>query len=57
MCFSRTPAGAQLGVNRSNLLLRGCVLRNTNAVVGVVVYAGEEVFMSTSAVVGVAMCN
>ena len=43
LCSRHTPTGAQLGVNRSNLLLRGCVLRNTNAVVGVVVYAGEEV--------------
>ena len=32
--------GVRLGVNRSNLLLRGCVLRNTTRVAGLVVYAG-----------------
>ena len=39
--FSKTPEGATIGINKNNLLLRGCVLRNTSAVVGVVVYAGQ----------------
>lgn len=38
---SVTAEGATIGVNRNNLLLRGCVLRNTSTVVGVVVYAGQ----------------
>ena len=37
-----TPEGAHVGVNRSNLLLRGCILRNTTMVVGLVVYAGQS---------------
>ncbi len=41
--FSKTADGATVGINRSNLLLRGCVVRNTVAVVGVVVYAGMMV--------------
>lgn len=41
-CFSETADGATVGINRTNLLLRGCVVRNTPAVVGVVVYAGNS---------------
>ena len=37
---SETRGGGRLGVNRNNLLLRGCVLRNTTRVAGLVVYAG-----------------
>ncbi|XP_043369835.1 phospholipid-transporting ATPase VD isoform X3 [Dermochelys coriacea] len=32
----------RVGLNRENLLLRGCTIRNTEAVVGIVVYAGHE---------------
>ncbi len=35
------PDGTRVGVNRNNLLLRGCVLRNTSRVAGIVVYAGN----------------
>ena len=37
---SDTHDGQRIGVNRNNLLLRGCVLRNTTKVAGLVVYAG-----------------
>ena len=30
-------------MNKNNLLLRGCVLRNTEAVIGIVAYAGLSV--------------
>ena len=40
--FSETADGATVSINKSNLLLRGCVVRNTRAVVGVVVYAGKS---------------
>ncbi|XP_077157665.1 phospholipid-transporting ATPase VD-like [Paroedura picta] len=32
----------RIGLNKENLLLRGCTVRNTEAVVGVVVYTGHE---------------
>ncbi|XP_058017424.1 phospholipid-transporting ATPase VD [Ahaetulla prasina] len=32
----------RVGLNKDNLLMRGCVIRNTEAVVGIVVYAGHE---------------
>ncbi|XP_067154192.1 phospholipid-transporting ATPase VD [Apteryx mantelli] len=32
----------QVGLSKENLLLRGCTVRNTEAVVGIVVYAGHE---------------
>ena len=38
---SSTPDGSTIGINRNNLLLRGCVVRNTPLVFGVVVYAGR----------------
>ncbi|XP_060103343.1 phospholipid-transporting ATPase VD [Heteronotia binoei] len=31
-----------VGLSKENLLLRGCTIRNTEAVVGIVVYAGHE---------------
>ena len=34
--------GQRTLVNRNHLLLRGCVVRNTTQVFGVVVYAGKE---------------
>nr|KAF6266994.1 hypothetical protein mPipKuh1_008600 [Pipistrellus kuhlii] len=34
--------GRKAGLHRENLLLRGCTVRNTEAVVGIVVYAGHE---------------
>lgn len=30
----------RVGLSKENLLLRGCTVRNTEAVVGIVVYAG-----------------
>ncbi|KAG8453638.1 hypothetical protein GDO86_000320 [Hymenochirus boettgeri] len=32
----------KIGLSKQNLLLRGCVVRNTESIVGVVVYAGHE---------------
>uniref|UniRef100_A0A663LZG5 Phospholipid-transporting ATPase n=1 Tax=Athene cunicularia TaxID=194338 RepID=A0A663LZG5_ATHCN len=32
----------RVGLSKENLLLRGCTVRNTEAVVGIVVYAGHE---------------
>ncbi|XP_014447395.1 probable phospholipid-transporting ATPase VD [Tupaia chinensis] len=32
----------RVGLGKENLLLRGCAIRNTEAVVGIVVYAGHE---------------
>ncbi|XP_007117250.2 phospholipid-transporting ATPase VD isoform X3 [Physeter macrocephalus] len=32
----------RVGLNKENLLLRGCTIRNTEAVMGIVVYAGHE---------------
>ncbi|XP_049649675.1 phospholipid-transporting ATPase VD isoform X2 [Accipiter gentilis] len=32
----------RVGLSKDNLLLRGCTVRNTEAVVGIVVYAGHE---------------
>lgn len=32
----------RMGLSKENLLLRGCTIRNTEAVVGIVVYAGHE---------------
>ncbi len=46
--FSKTEEGTTIGINKNNLLLRGCVLRNTSAVVGVVVYAGQSLHRQVS---------
>ncbi|CAN0346225.1 unnamed protein product [Lampetra fluviatilis] len=34
--------GRKVGLNKENLLLRGCTLRNTEEAVGMVIYAGHE---------------
>lgn len=34
------PNGVRVGLHNSNLLLRSCTIRNTETVVGIVVYAG-----------------
>ncbi|XP_034860930.1 probable phospholipid-transporting ATPase VD isoform X2 [Mirounga leonina] len=36
------PNKEHVGLSKENLLLRGCTIRNTEAVVGIVVYAGHE---------------
>ncbi len=36
------PRGERVPVGKDNLLLRECVLKNTNYVEGLVVYAGHE---------------
>ncbi|XP_041810347.1 probable phospholipid-transporting ATPase VD [Chelmon rostratus] len=36
------PSGLRVGLHNSNLLLRSCTIRNTETVVGIVVYAGHE---------------
>ncbi|XP_054550775.1 phospholipid-transporting ATPase VA isoform X2 [Talpa occidentalis] len=35
-------SGKKAGLYKENLLLRGCTIRNTEAVVGIVIYAGHE---------------
>ncbi|XP_031296298.2 phospholipid-transporting ATPase VA isoform X1 [Camelus dromedarius] len=35
-------SGKKAGLYKENLLLRGCTVRNTEAVVGIVIYAGHE---------------
>ena len=39
------PDGSRIAVGRSHLILRGCILRNTDYVVGVVVYAGMTIYL------------
>uniref|UniRef100_A0A8C9ZUI1 ATPase phospholipid transporting 10D n=1 Tax=Sander lucioperca TaxID=283035 RepID=A0A8C9ZUI1_SANLU len=36
------PGGVRVGLHNNNLLLRSCTVRNTETVVGMVVYAGHE---------------
>ncbi|XP_061742847.1 probable phospholipid-transporting ATPase VD [Nerophis ophidion] len=40
--FMEQPSGARAGLHNNNLLLRSCTVRNTETVVGIVVYAGHE---------------
>ncbi|ETE59897.1 putative phospholipid-transporting ATPase VD, partial [Ophiophagus hannah] len=40
--FIENVDGVRVGLNKDNLLMRGCIVRNTEAVVGIVVYAGHE---------------
>ncbi|KAJ1118722.1 hypothetical protein NDU88_006910, partial [Pleurodeles waltl] len=34
--------GKRIGLHKENLLLRGCTVRNTEEVAGIVIYAGHE---------------
>ncbi|XP_033891147.2 phospholipid-transporting ATPase VD-like isoform X1 [Acipenser ruthenus] len=40
--FMEHPNKERVGLYKESLLLRGCTIRNTEAVVGIVVYAGHE---------------
>ncbi|XP_077418716.1 phospholipid-transporting ATPase VD isoform X1 [Vanacampus margaritifer] len=40
--FMEYSSGTRAGLDNSNLLLRSCTIRNTETVVGIVVYAGQE---------------
>ncbi|CAB1451863.1 unnamed protein product [Pleuronectes platessa] len=40
--YMEHPSGVRVGLHNSNLLLRSCTIRNTETVVGIVVYAGHE---------------
>lgn len=43
-CVSRHrehPDGGRVALNNGNLLLRSCTIRNTENVVGIVIYAGK----------------
>ncbi|XP_026577882.1 probable phospholipid-transporting ATPase VD [Pseudonaja textilis] len=40
--FIENVDGVRVGLNKDNLLMRGCIVRNTEAVLGIVVYAGHE---------------
>ena len=50
------PDGKRIPVNRNNLLLRGCVLRNTESAIGIVVYAGVCVCACVRACVRACVC-
>ncbi|XP_020848013.1 phospholipid-transporting ATPase VB isoform X2 [Phascolarctos cinereus] len=40
--YMEHPDQTRTGFNRDSLLLRGCTIRNTEVVVGIVIYAGHE---------------
>ncbi|KAM8917516.1 phospholipid-transporting ATPase VD [Spinachia spinachia] len=40
--YMEHPSGVRVGLHNSNLLLRSCTIRNTETVVGIVVYAGHD---------------
>uniref|UniRef100_A0A8C6S4T8 Phospholipid-transporting ATPase n=1 Tax=Neogobius melanostomus TaxID=47308 RepID=A0A8C6S4T8_9GOBI len=40
--YMENPSGVRVGLHNSNLLLRSCTIRNSESVVGIVVYAGHE---------------
>lgn len=40
--FLAHPDREKIGLSKQNLLVRGCIVRNTEAVVGIVVYAGHD---------------
>ncbi|XP_029316142.1 phospholipid-transporting ATPase VD isoform X2 [Cottoperca gobio] len=40
--YMEHPSGVRVGLHNNNLLLRSCTIRNTETVVGIVVYAGHE---------------
>ncbi|XP_007440101.1 probable phospholipid-transporting ATPase VD isoform X1 [Python bivittatus] len=40
--FIENTEQERVGLNKDNLLMRGCTVRNTETVVGIVVYAGHE---------------
>ncbi|XP_039993879.1 probable phospholipid-transporting ATPase VD isoform X2 [Xiphias gladius] len=40
--YMEHSSGVRIGLHNSNLLLRSCTIRNTETVVGIVVYAGHE---------------
>ncbi|XP_010788514.1 probable phospholipid-transporting ATPase VD isoform X2 [Notothenia coriiceps] len=41
--YMEHPSGLRVGLHNNNLLLRSCTVRNTETVVGIVVYAVEPV--------------
>ncbi|XP_040056467.2 phospholipid-transporting ATPase VD isoform X2 [Gasterosteus aculeatus] len=40
--YMEHPSGVRVGLHNTNLLLRSCTIRNTETVVGLVVYAGHD---------------
>ena len=42
LMFRSNNEGREIPVGKSNLLLRGCIIRNTDWAEGMVVYAGKE---------------
>ncbi|XP_044274207.1 phospholipid-transporting ATPase VD [Varanus komodoensis] len=40
--FMESSDNERVGLSKENLLMRGCIVRNTEAVIGIVVYAGHE---------------
>lgn len=41
------PNHERIGFNIESLLLRGCTIRNTEAAIGIVIYAGKMYFLSS----------
>jgi len=42
--FSVQANGEEVAIDKNNLLLRGCVLKNTESLYGLVIYAGKYFF-------------
>uniref|UniRef100_A0A8C7H670 Phospholipid-transporting ATPase n=1 Tax=Oncorhynchus kisutch TaxID=8019 RepID=A0A8C7H670_ONCKI len=40
--YMEHPSNARVGLHNDNLLLRSCTIRNTETIIGIVVYAGHE---------------
>uniref|UniRef100_A0A674CAI4 Phospholipid-transporting ATPase n=1 Tax=Salmo trutta TaxID=8032 RepID=A0A674CAI4_SALTR len=40
--YMEHPSNARVGLHHDNLLLRSCTIRNTETIIGIVVYAGHE---------------
>lgn len=45
LMFRSNNEGREIPVGKSNLLLRGCIIRNTDWAEGMVVYAGKEMLL------------
>lgn len=43
--FRSNNEGREIPVGKSNLFLRGCIIRNTDWAEGMVVYAGKEMLL------------
>lgn len=51
------PDGRCVALNNGNLLLRSCTIRNTENVVGIVIYAGKCPESFTNFIICLTLCN